>query len=114
MKPQKPQKIYETEQDILDAIDAAKKRARNADEQSEEFEKMRKSAIKSASEAIEHESADAEYWRDQAQEFKIKAEKSRTTSRRINEITLKNLKEAMAAFKTETMYFMANDNSVSR
>jgi hypothetical protein len=46
--------------------------------------------------------------------FKSKAEKCRTRSRRINDITLKKLKDVMAEFRTETMHFMAGDGSIPR
>jgi hypothetical protein len=115
MKEPKTQPRYDTEQEILDAIEAARQRAVKAEEQALEFDELKSNAAKAAVEADElGGQGSGEFWRDQMMKFKSKAKKCRTRSRRINDITLKKLKDVMAEFRTETMHFMAGDGSIPR
>jgi hypothetical protein len=115
MKESKPKPRYETEQEILDAIESAHKRADEAVKNADEFDELKKNAAKAAYEADENEGqGSGEFWRKQMNEYKMKAERNRVRASRIREITIKGLKDKLAAFRTETMHFMAGDNSVPR
>jgi hypothetical protein len=65
------------------------------------------------SEARENgEESVAEYWRDEMETYKRKASTFRNRSSNIKNKRLHEMKDILAAFRTEIMNFMGADNSV--
>ena len=110
----KERKRYGTEQEILDAIDRARLRAATLLTEAAEFDRLKLDAARNASgmEQTGGDEASAQFWRDQMNEYKRKAEGRRVTYNGIMSRELKFLGEKLAELRTEPMNFLAGDSSV--
>lgn len=115
MQKQKQRKRFEREQEILDAIDAAKNKVAEYMKEAAGFDHLKaEAALKSAKEEqIEGDAFCAQFWRDQMDEYKKKAEKKHQQANRIRDVRLKELGEKLAQMRTEPMMFLAGDKSVA-
>jgi hypothetical protein len=106
------QKRYATEQVILDAMEAAKHRAAALEKKALELDGERLMARNNAAKADADGTIDGEFWRDQMQEFALKADALRRAANSLKDTKVRNLGEKLAALRTEVMPFMGGDNSV--
>jgi hypothetical protein len=112
IKQPKPKRRFTIERDILDAIEALQKKAGEHEKRAKEFDGLKKNAAEHAAKADAEGTLGGEFWRDQMQEFKLKAEKSRLSAGNIRDKRLKALQDKLAEFQTEPMMFLGCDNSI--
>jgi hypothetical protein len=108
----KQKKRYSSEQEILDAIENLRKKADECDRNALELDGFRLSAIQNSAKSEADGVADVEFWREQANEFRLKASKLRLTAGNIRERRIKEMGERLAEFQTEPMMFVGLDRSI--
>lgn len=114
MSEQKENKRYYEEIEILKAIDIARKKADEYEKEAKAFDSLKLTAAHKAAneEQEEGDAFCAQFWRDQMEEYKLKACKKRAQCNRIHNVRLRDLGEKLAELRTEAMSFLGGDGSV--